>query len=139
MHMKISLACGLMVTTNQSLQLSMSNLVWRIRIINIFMPTITYVARKAQLIQQLAMVGQPRVWILEGARDIFHLQIIQTGCMVYPASYAMDCFPAVRLPGHPVDHTLPSSAEVTAWSYNSTPSVCFHWMYQNILPFLHHA
>ena len=61
MHMKISLACGLMVTTNQSLQLSMSNLVWRIRIINIFMPTITYVARKAQLIQQLAMVGQPRV------------------------------------------------------------------------------
>ena len=54
------------------------------------MPTVTYVAREAQLMQQLAMVGQPKVWILGGARDIFLLQIIQTGCMPYPASYSMD-------------------------------------------------
>jgi hypothetical protein len=38
----------------------------------------------------------------------------------------------VKQPGHEVDHSPPSSAEVkNAWSYTSTPPICFHGVVLN--------
>jgi hypothetical protein len=58
---------------------------------------------------------------------------VQTGFGVYPASYPMDPggpFPGGKArPGNEADHSPPSSAEVkNAWSYTSTPLICFDGM-----------
>jgi hypothetical protein len=59
---------------------------------------------------------QSGVRIPVGARYVSLLQDIQTGSGAYSASFPMgtEFFPRVKWPGCYVDHSLESSAEVTA-------------------------
>jgi hypothetical protein len=62
----------------------------------------------------------------EGIFSVCHR--IQTGSGSHPASYPVgigSCFPEVKRPGREADHSLPSSVNVTVWSYTSTPLFLF--------------
>jgi hypothetical protein len=46
-----------------------------------------------------------------------------------PASYTVGTsgsFPAVKRPGREANHSLPPTAEVSTWSYTSTPPIHLH-------------
>ena len=48
--------------------------------------------------------------------------------------WAPELFPGAKWPGHDVDHSSLSSAEVkNEWSYTSAPSICIHRIDRNTL------
>lgn len=139
--MKISLACGLMVTTNQSLQLSIKFGLENKNYKHIH--AYSHICSQGSTVDAAVGYGWTTQGLNPGRGQRYFSSPNHPDWLYVLSSFLFngyqDCFPGVRLPGHQVDHTPPSSAEVMAWSYTSTPSVCLHWMYQNILPFLHHV
>ena len=70
------------------------------------------------------------VQIPAGTKEFSRLQNVQTDSGAHLASCLLDTgvLPwRIKQPGHDVDHSHPSSAEVkNEWSYTSAPHICVH-------------
>jgi hypothetical protein len=92
-----------------------------------------YVCKKARIAHSVhqadCRLDSPALESQREARDFSHLQNVQTGCGTHPPSYSMGTVVislGVKQPGHDIDHSPSSSAEVKNECSNaSTPfTVC---------------
>ena len=74
--------------------------------------------------------GRFGVWNPWRSRDLYLLQIVQTGCGTHPACYSIGIVVLslrIKRPEREVNHSPSFSTEVkNQWSYTNIPPICIH-------------